>query len=602
MKKQGQKRQRKFYKQWAGLSAALLLLVSAIGCGPQKNVSEIWPGSAAAENISSGPGKEDEGKMTPEEWKTVLNQPLNKTHYKGDYFLPTFGLCEDYPLGTSAQTVEQDFALLHRYGIRRLRISIAWGDYEPQKGVHDWTFLDQIVSLAEQYELDLSPYICYSPPWATGSDWKGNVKDLRDWYDFVYTLASRYKGRIHQWEIWNEGDNADFWGGTWLEQLELVKTGAQAVKAADPEAKTIFSGLTDTGRAHVQSIYTAGVGDYIDIIDVHGYNETWNSNSTESYAYTISDLAGTIKTNGGKQELWVGEIGYSDYVQENGQVSYYVKKNEDYEKTQPFQAVTFLRTYATIVSTNEVSGIMWYEIKNLRLDSEAIGDVNNYFLGCLDHNYFPKPLWFAVTMANQLFSSPYRPIDDRIVLDTQDDVYIHAFEKEDGNVILAAWKRGSVPGTATVTLPAAFQQAVRYSPTGEKSLFPVSSAPNSTTIELTLEPDSLVLLELFAAQTPARVTMEKPLLVKTGDGNAEIRATIRNLGSETSADFEAELFLDPECSWDCESVILPVKGLAPGEETTAVWTVTRGEGDVPLNAWCVAHTADTPLAASAIQG
>lgn len=156
------------------------------------------------------------------------------------------------------------------------------------------------------------------------------------------------------------------------------------------------------------------------------------------------------------------------------------------------------------------------------------------------------------------------------MLDTQDDVYIHTFEQEDGNVILVAWKRRSVSGTATVTLPAAFQQAVHYSPTGEKSLFPVPSAQNSTTIELTLEPDSLVLLELFAAQVPARVTMEKPLLVKTGDGNAEIRATIRNLGSETSTNFKAELFLDPECSWDCESVIFPVKGLAPGEETTTV--------------------------------
>ena len=578
---------------------ALLLLAAVLaGCSPQGGT----PTSAGSAAGASGQ-EESEDEMTPEEWKVILNQSLNKTHYGGDYYLPAFGLCEDYPVGTTAETVEQDFSLLSRYGIRRVRISVAWGDYEPRKGVYNWDFLDTIVSLAEEYGIELYPYICYSATWATGGDWLDPVQDLQDWYDFVYALADRYKGRIHQWEIWNEGDNKEFWGGTWKDLLELAETGARAVKDADPDAKTIFSGLTDTGRAHVQSIYTAGVADYFDIIDVHGYNETWNPSSTEDYGEMIADLAGLIKTNGAKQELWVGEIGYSDYVQESGQVSGQVWQEQPYEKTQPFQAVTFLRTYTTIAATDEVCGISWYEIKNLRLDSAAIGDVNNYFLGCLDHNYFPKPLWFAVTMGNGLFSSPHRPIDDELtVAGGQRGAYVHAFEQENGCVILAAWNRGSEAQPFSVTVPGAFAQAVSYSPTGEKSLLALEPSAAATTLELTLEPDGIQLLELFPGDLPARLTIDKPVLTQTGDGTIEIRATIRNIGGAEAAAFEAELFVDAACAWTAEETVLPVEGLAPGEETSVVWSVTKGDGDEPLNAWCVAHPTDSPLAAVSVQG
>ena len=85
-------------------------------------------------------------------------------------------------------------------------------------------------------------------------------------------VVDRYKDDIKYWELWNEGDNRDFWLGTWQEQLELVKVGAIAVKDAYPEAVTIFGGLTNKTPGHVNTIYTSGVAEYIDVIHIHYYN------------------------------------------------------------------------------------------------------------------------------------------------------------------------------------------------------------------------------------------------------------------------------------------------------------------------------------------
>ena len=45
--------------------------------------------------------------------------------------------------------------------------------------------------------------------------------------------------------------------------------------------------------------------------------------------------------------------------------------------------MTFARSYALLAATQDVSNILWYEVKNLRSTSAAIGDVNNYHLGGL---------------------------------------------------------------------------------------------------------------------------------------------------------------------------------------------------------------------------
>lgn len=532
---------------------------------------------------------------------TPVTGPLNRLHSGSDFFSPVLGLCEDYPKGTSVNEIEKDFALMAEYGIKDIRVSIAWGDYERYKGYENWKLLDDKVRLAEKYGIELYPYICYSPSWATGGNWNRPPKDIQDWYDFVYRVVNCYKGRISHWELWNEGDNRDFWTGTWEQQLELVKTGARAVKAADPDAVTIFGGLTNKSPSHIRSIYTSGVADYIDVINVHFYNGTWEPKPIESIYSTLKGTADVIRQYGGRQELWVAEIGYSDYVQPNGKVSDWVSIKYPYEKTKHFQGVTFVRAFSQIAATEDVSTVLWYEIKNLRLDSPAIGDVNNHFLGALDHNRFPKHLWFAIASVNQLFADPYKNITNELTIEStgSGNRYVYGFKRENGDALIVAWNTGSASRTIKVTVPGVFTEALRHSTTGVKSQYEFYSSGGKAALTLELEPDNVHIIELFAGSRPERLTLSNPRVEETADGSYRITATAANIGGKKAAGVIGEIIVNPAITLS-EPLEQSIGELMPGSEVELSWNVklkNPGKADEAPQLWiCVKDDTGPPAA------
>lgn len=546
----------------------------------------------------STPSPSPTGTPEPEASPTPVTLPLNKVQQSKEYFSPVLGLCEDYPRGTKVETIERDFALMAEYGISDMRVSIAWGDYERFKGSFDWKLLDTEVELAEKYGIELYPYICYSPTWATGGEWSDPPKNLQHWYDFVYALVDRYKGRINNWELWNEGDNRDFWSGTWDEQLELVKLGAQAVRDANPDARTIFGGLTNTRPSHINSIYTSGASENIDVINIHFYNETWNPNPTESIYNTIKSVADVIREHGGKQELWVAEIGYSDYVQKNGQVSDWVKQNAPYEKTKEFQAVTFIRSYSRIAATEDISTILWYEIKNLRLDSAAIGDVNNYFLGALDHNYFPKHLWFSIASLKQLFAAPYKNMDNELIVDkiNAQKPYVHGFKRENGDVVVIAWNRGTKNEAIDVTIPGTFKDALRYSVTGEKTPYRYEDNGSTAKLSLELKPEYVNVIELFADKKPARLTVKNPQVTKISEDTYKVSAAAANIGDDEARTITAEIIVN-EALEVTQAAEIVIDTLAPGAEKQLSWNVKVKNAEKLPQMWIAVNHANSPASA-----
>lgn len=518
--------------------------------------------------------------------KEPVTLPLNKIQQSSDYFSPILGLCEDYPYGTWADEIEKDFDLMAKYGIADMRVSIAWRDYEFARDYTDWELMDEKVALAEEYGVKLYPYICYAPTWATGATMMSPPMDYQDWYNFVFETVTRYKDNIDTWELWNEGDNEEFWVGTWEEQLKLIKVGAQAVKDADPTATTVFGGLTQLDPRHVNTIYTSGVAEYVDVINIHFYHETWNPSPTEQIYNDVKGVADVIRRHGGEQELWIAEIGYSDYVEPNGRVSYWVRTKAPYEKTQAFQAVSFARAYSRIVATEDVSNILWYEIKNLAGSSDAIGDVNNYHLGALDGNYFPKHLWFAISSVNHLFAKDFKVIDNEITVTDSDakNAYVHAFERENGDVIVMAWNRGLELGEIEVTVPNIDGKAFKHSVTGIKTEFPFTTSGNDSTLALTLNPEDIQIIEIVKDEVPAMITFGDWHIAKSGDGEYTITATATNLGQVVANNVVADIFTNDDIV-DPVEVSKDLGDLQPGEEVTINWTLNEANNANSKKAW-----------------
>src|SRR5438105_11740893 len=144
----------------------------------------------------------------------------------------SFSILEDYDKGTDLNTVAADFQLFNQLDITTLRTSFGWDDYEPARGQYDFTWLKQFVALAQQYGIQIRPYIAYTAPWAgspgggrDGTYWNDPPANYQDWYDFVYNLALALKPypNVLSYEIYNEENDSFWWEGTVDQYKETLK-------------------------------------------------------------------------------------------------------------------------------------------------------------------------------------------------------------------------------------------------------------------------------------------------------------------------------------------------------------------------------------------
>jgi hypothetical protein len=97
-------------------------------------------------------------------------------------------------------------------------------------------------------------------------------------------MASRYKGRIRAYEVWNEPNLAREWGGRQpnaTQYVALLREAYKRIKQADPNAMVISAGLTPTGTydatatpddVYLEQMYQAMAGKsdgYFDVLGVH---------------------------------------------------------------------------------------------------------------------------------------------------------------------------------------------------------------------------------------------------------------------------------------------------------------------------------------------
>jgi polysaccharide biosynthesis protein PslG len=184
------------------------------------------------------------------------------------------------------EALQRDLQLVHDAGFGWIKQHVGWRDVEgAAKGAFNWYFTDRIVADAEQlglnvlFRLDREP-VWTVPPEGTHSD-NGPPENPRDFGDFCHALASRYRGRVRAYQVWNEPNLAREWGG-WVPDpvgyVELLRACYIGIKTADPDALVISAGLAPTGNGPPEAIpdvdyligmYEAGAAPYFDLLGVN---------------------------------------------------------------------------------------------------------------------------------------------------------------------------------------------------------------------------------------------------------------------------------------------------------------------------------------------
>lgn len=161
--------------------------------------------------------------------------------------------------------------------------SFSWSNIESQSGAYDWSLADEVVAEVEYRGRRLVARIDGAPEWSIQKPqhWKDAPFDLQAFSAFCGTLATRYKGKIEAYQIWNEPNLEREWGGYVPSPegyVKLLVACSSAIREADPQAIIISAGLSPTGtrdagampdEEYLWLMYEAGAAPHFDVLGLH---------------------------------------------------------------------------------------------------------------------------------------------------------------------------------------------------------------------------------------------------------------------------------------------------------------------------------------------
>lgn len=246
-------------------------------------------------------------------------------------------------LAIGCETLDRDYADYHKYkeyleplGMRYIRLQAGWAKTEKVKGVYNFAWLDSIIDDAVARGLEPWVELAYGNPIYPGGGtiflnggWPRSEEAIAAWMNWVTAMAKRYKGKVHQWEIWNEPDGpVRRKGADPSEIVDLAIASARIIKSIDPEAKIAAFGLAAPRHANGSEPIIADLAkklkanneEYlIDWITYHGYR----FEPEESYFTDGDSLRKILKRNNYDVAIWQGECGAPSVGYMGGALSEY---------------------------------------------------------------------------------------------------------------------------------------------------------------------------------------------------------------------------------------------------------------------------------------
>ena len=163
----------------------------------------------------------------------------------------------------------------------------------------------------------LDNQIVFAPreEWAT-DDYRARFVDA------VKRVVSRYKDRIHDWEVWNEEDYHDFLIPP-EPYAQLLTETYEAIKAIDPDATVASGGLSSTWDAsgrYLRQVYEAPAtqafhrehGSWpFDVVCIHPYHWKVSPDTYLEDALKRNILLVMAAHGDGEKPIWLTEIGWN---------------------------------------------------------------------------------------------------------------------------------------------------------------------------------------------------------------------------------------------------------------------------------------------------
>ena len=335
-------------------------------------------------------------------------------------------------------------ARLAEAGVRSIRNDLSWGSVEKEVGVYDFvdSGFDELVETCEALGLRILFILDYGNSLYGEDRAVVDEEGRRAFAAFAAAAASRYGGRGHSWEIWNEPNIEQFWssadGGPDPElYAELIRTTAPALREADSDGDIVVgsvffgtlselveaTGMGMEGSRFLEAVAATDVLSLADEVTLHFYR----ANSPEDVATDVQLARDLLDRAGYPLPVSSGEWGYSTY-----------------DPDAPAEGINFLPAMTRNRQASYLARMLLFNyslglprsviFKDLDKQDPNPGDIEHHW-GLMERDLTEKPSYFAVSTLTELVGDAGPP--ETIALGAGEHGL--RFERADGSQVTALW-------------------------------------------------------------------------------------------------------------------------------------------------------------------
>ena len=321
---------------------------------------------------------------------------------------------------------ERAYDKLAAIGVKWVRIQSGWQRTERERGVYDFAWLDSIVD--NLIARGMRPWIClcygnelYDELSATVFGAVGcppvHTEEQRTaWYNYAVATAAHFRGRVNDYEIWNEPDGKHCWktGVSAKELGDFTVATANAVREGNPDAYIIGGAVCRRVCGFLaQAFETTDMARAIDAISFHEY--VFDESLVDEKVRAIRGLA---NLHNPKLEIIQGESGTQSRAGGHGALKIGAW-------TPDKQARLLLRH----LTADLLAGVKFTSyftcVDMIEALNGTVGDLSSYldygYFGVLgadfDENgfstgdYTPKPAYYALQNLNAILGGDLTVLD-----------------------------------------------------------------------------------------------------------------------------------------------------------------------------------------------
>ena len=228
------------------------------------------------------------------------------------------------PTWAPFEDTNRELDAVARTGASWYRVAVDWSVIEKTKGQYNWAYLDNAVNTASAKGLRVLGVLLYTPPWARPPALNSLLPSVpptnaADYADFASKAAARYAGRVQAWQVWNEPNLPLFMGFTQNKAAvyaEMAKAAYPAIKAADPGATVVLSGLSrqpgpESPSNFLRQLYDAGIKGSFDAAAAHPYVTPGGIAADPEGGWSEVGLMHSVMSDAGDggKKIWFTELG-----------------------------------------------------------------------------------------------------------------------------------------------------------------------------------------------------------------------------------------------------------------------------------------------------